>query len=340
MEIINCSATNSGKNFPIMIVIINFSLRRTTQKLIFAFSFQVANKVSHRSLINNFCSEFSYTSDLLKNKHGIIIDDELKFNLDIEKEDTLTVTLRNTGSDAHLLQNGAFVPQRTPSQLSIISPTNMDVSTVIKPSENVSYTFKCKARFVGRSQELYIFNFKDFEIGRLFHITVNAKNISQNIPPTSFARRSRQKVNFDNLNEEEDVMTYIPGMRTFKPSALMKVRNGVFKVPRYIWNVIINNVQNDKSQVECELALADEIPCLLKQLTFDTYKERFHVLLYLEEVAQTLNIQQYDMEGAIMRRCEEYLALEVPGLAEKRPSLLIGDRAVISFQWDTSRGNN
>lgn len=275
---------------------------------------------------------------MLNNKCGIVIDDELKFNLDIEEEGTLTVTIRNVGNDTHVLQNGAFMPQKTPSQLSVTSPTNVDISTVINPSESASYTFRCKARFVGRSEELYIFNFKDFEIGRLFHITVSAKNVSQSVPSTSVAQRARQKINFDNLNEENS-MTYIPGIKTCKPPSFIKARNGIFNVPRYIWDVIINNVQNNKSQVECELAVADEIPSLLKLLTFDTYKERFHVLLYLEEIAQTLNIQQYDMEGAVMRQCGEFLALEVPGLAEKRPSLLVGDRAIVSFQWDTSQGN-
>ena len=30
-----------------------------------------------------------------------------------------------------------------------------------------------------------------------------------------------------------------------------------------------------------------------------------------------------------MRRCGPYLSLEVPGLAEGRPSLLMGDRAIV-----------
>lgn len=275
---------------------------------------------------------------MLKNKCGITIDDELKFNLDIEEESTLTVTIRNTSSNAHVLQKGSFVSHKTTSQLSVTSPTNMDINTVINPSESTSCTFKCKAKFVGRSEELYIFNFKDFEIGRLFYITVNAKNVSQNISSMSVAQKGSQKINFVDLDEENEI-TYIPGIKPCRPPAFIKVRNGIFNVPRYIWDVILNNMKNDKSQIECEIALEDEIPCLLKQLTWDIYKERFHVLLYLEEIAQTLNIQQYDMENAVMRRHGEYLALNVPGLAEKRPSLLVGDRAVTSFQWDSSRGN-
>lgn len=280
----------------------------------------------------------SDASDLLQNKYGIIIDDELKFNLDIEKEDTLTLSICNAGNYTHVLQNGSFMPQKTASQLSVVSPTNTDMNTVINPSESISYTFKCEAKFVGRSEELFIFNFKDFKIGRLFHITINAKNISRDAPAASVARKSGQKINLLNLDELNET-TYIPGVRPYKPPAFIKQRNGIFKIPRYIWNAVMNTVENGKSQVECEVILGDEIPCLLKQLTFETYKERFHVLLYLEEIAQTLNLQQYDLESAIMRRCRDYLVLKVPGLVEKRPSLLVGDRAIISFQWDSSRGN-
>lgn len=262
----------------------------------------------------------------------------MKFNLDMEEESTLTVTIRNTDGNAHVLQNCAFVSQKTLSQLSVMSPTNMDISTVIKSSESISYIFKCKAKFVGRSKELYIFKFEDFEIGRLFHITVNAKNVSQNALTTSVAQRRSQKINFVNLNEENE-MTYIPGIKPYRPPAFVKARNGIFHVPRYIWNIILDNMKDGKSQMECEIALENEISCLLKQLTLNMYKERFHVLLYLEEIAQTLNIQQYDIKNAVLRRCEEYLTLEVPGLVEKRPSLLIGDRAVVSFHGDNSQGN-
>ncbi|XP_032689386.1 probable RNA helicase armi [Odontomachus brunneus] len=296
---------------------------------------QTGNKIPHQSVINNLHSNVS--SDLLKNKCGIIIDDELKFSLDIEEESTLTVTIRNTDDNAHVLRNGAFVSQKTPSQLSVMSPTNMDISTVIKPSESISYTFKCKAKFVGRSEELFIFKFEDFEIGKLFHITVNARNVSRNALATSVAQKHSQKINFVNLDEENE-MTYIPGIKPYRPPAFVKVRNGIFHVPRYIWNIILDNMKDEKSQIECEVALENEIPCLLKQLTLHTYRERFHVLLYLEEIAQTLNIQQYDIKHAVMRRYEEYLTLEVPGLVEKRLSLLIGDRAVVSFHWDSSQG--
>ena len=40
------------------------------------------------------------------------------------------------------------------------------------------------------------------------------------------------------------------------------------------------------------------------------------------------------MVGVGLRRCGQYITLEVPGLAEGRPSLLMGDRAIVSLAKD------
>ncbi|XP_072754735.1 probable RNA helicase armi [Anoplolepis gracilipes] len=297
-----------------------------------------SKKSSELPVVNNFSSILSDdTNELLNNKYGIIIDDQLKFNLNIEEESTLTVSIQNNASYTHMLQGGSFMSQKIESQLSLESPTNTDINTIINPSQNVKYTFKCKAKFVGLSEELFIFNFKDFKIGRVFHITVNAKNISQKTASGFIKQNNSNKINIldlDVLNET----TCIPGVRALKSPSFIQVRTGIFKIPRYIWNAILN-MQDEKSRIKQQIAIGQQIPCLLKPLTFETYKERFHALLYLEEITQVLNLQQYSIESAVMRRHGDYLGLEVPGLAEKRPSLLPGDKALISFKWDNSQGD-
>ncbi|XP_018362721.1 PREDICTED: probable RNA helicase armi [Trachymyrmex cornetzi] len=279
-------------------------------------------------------------TELLKNKYGIVIDDKLKFNLGIEEEGTLEVLIQNNASYAHLLQSGSFVPQKTPSQLSLESPVYTSINTVINPSESVTYTFKCKPQFIGTSEEQFIFNFKDFKIARVFHININTKNISQVSPKLNSASIQQKKEKFDlpDLNELIET-TCIPGVRPSKPPAFIKIRNGVFKIPRYIWNAVYDIMQNKLSQTEREIAIGDRIPCLQKELSFETYKDRFHALLFLEEIGLTLYLQRYNMKSAILRRCGDYLMLKVPGLAEKRPSLMVGDKVLVSFQWNSSKEN-
>lgn len=62
-------------------------------------------------------------------------------------------------------------------------------------------------------------------------------------------------------------------------------------------------------------------------LSLTTYKGRFHILLHAEEYQQVVDMAMYDMEKAplVTLQGSRNLRLIVPGLAEKRPSLLRGD---------------
>ncbi|KAK3150548.1 hypothetical protein QOZ80_3AG0234620 [Eleusine coracana subsp. coracana] len=55
------------------------------------------------------------------------------------------------------------------------------------------------------------------------------------------------------------------------------------------------------------------------------FLEFFSTLLVMEEINLEEEMRSYDMEGVSMKRRGRNLSLEVPGLAEKRPSLVQGD---------------
>lgn len=48
------------------------------------------------------------------------------------------------------------------------------------------------------------------------------------------------------------------------------------------------------------------------------------MLLHMEEIETTVRLRNYDMERINLKPVGPYLSLEVQGLAEKRPSLIIG----------------
>lgn len=54
------------------------------------------------------------------------------------------------------------------------------------------------------------------------------------------------------------------------------------------------------------------------------YKEKFSTLLWLEEIHAEIELKEYNMSGAVLKRKGDLLVLEVPGLAESRPSLYAG----------------
>ncbi|CAK9800689.1 RNA helicase Mov10l1 [Anthophora plagiata] len=275
-------------------------------------------------------------SELVKNKHDIIISDDLNIDLNALEETNVTVIIENVGNTAHVLRKGCFMIKKSQSQLTLVEPTNPNTVSVLNPSDTLTYIFKCAAKFIGTSKELFIFNFENFEIGRVFNITVKPKAIQNK----SYCKSDNIKVNkccLPDLDEWNEA-TYIPGIRPCKPPSFIKARDTVFKVPKHYWDIISQCINEGKSQIECRYDVGNSIPCLLNRLCFESYKDRFHALLYLEEIAQTINIQQYNIESTIMRRSGEYLVMQVPGLAEKRPSLIIGDRVIVSFKWDSSQG--
>ena len=77
-------------------------------------------------------------------------------------------------------------------------------------------------------------------------------------------------------------------------------------------------------------------PILDKQLSVKTYSEMFSALLKIEEAHIILNMRQFDMDCVCFRKEDGYLVLDVPGLAEGRPSLLPGDAIFCYPSWKKS----
>ena len=273
-------------------------------------------------------------NDLVKNKHGIVISDDLNIDLNVQEEKNVTITIDNLSNATHILHRTFFMIKKSNSQLRLIEPSAPNIVSILNPSDKLTYVFKCTAKFIGTSKELFVFHFKDFEIGRIFNITVKPKIIRKK----SYYKNNNTKTSYVlDLNEWNEA-TYIPGIRPCRPPSFIRVRNVVYKVPKHYWDIISKCINERKSQTECKYDIENAVPCLLKRLSFESYKNRFHALLYLEEIAQIINMQQYNINSTVMRHCGEYLVMEVPGLAEKRPSLLVGDRAIVSFKWDNSQG--
>ncbi|KAG1732662.1 RNA helicase [Suillus paluster] len=60
-----------------------------------------------------------------------------------------------------------------------------------------------------------------------------------------------------------------------------------------------------------------------------TYSRYFKILLWAEEHRMECDLERYDIPDAQLERNGKYYFLNVPGLAEKRPSVLIGDRFLV-----------
>lgn len=73
------------------------------------------------------------------------------------------------------------------------------------------------------------------------------------------------------------------------------------------------------------------IPEIAQPLHASNYKKKLSSLVYIEEIQQEIEMREFDMSCVLLRKHGEYLSLDVPGLAEGRPSLLLGDRVIVSY---------
>lgn len=67
------------------------------------------------------------------------------------------------------------------------------------------------------------------------------------------------------------------------------------------------------------------------------YEEKFHTLLHLDEISGLLHIRQYDQDRTCFIPNREFLMLEVENLAERRPSIVLGEFVLfacsLTFKW-------
>lgn len=276
--------------------------------------------------------------NLLKNKANIEITDDISVTLDPKEEKEIKITLKNNGNYNQVLKKCEFSLQKKLSQLSLDATEKNDTVPLFVGGE-ITYVIKCTAKYVGDRTELIIFKFEKFKIGRQIKIKVNS--INYNKLQEEDEAKGYNKCGSTNLQSiipqtYEDGM-YIKGIKPYKPARFIRVRPVTWKIPPTLWSTIELIIDNKKTRTEAEYALQSRVPCLDEPLSFNNYKKRFDHLLYLEEIALVLNIRRFDLDDVVMHKNGDFLCLDVPGLAEKRPSLIIGDRIVVNFKWEKGK---
>ncbi|KPI94995.1 putative RNA helicase armi [Papilio xuthus] len=131
----------------------------------------------------------------------------------------------------------------------------------------------------------------------------------------------------------------VPGEKNIKPPAFVSVKIGSFAIPEKIWDAVLGDSEQTIQSHEYSKFLEHlelYLPCLSKQLDAQNYMDKWHTLLYMEEVQININMRSYDIPKVFLIRYQEYLSVEINGLAEKRPSLIIGDRVLVKDIWQNN----
>lgn len=269
---------------------------------------------------------------LLEEKRGIVVTKCLNFGvLNMGEKKELVAEVTNTGSYSQLFVRGMFRSHHSESQFFLHHPKSGDLH-VIHPGQTVEFYFGCEGRFIGKSSELFVFTFRGFKIGRNLQVEVQDP-LQKSVAPLQNERKLSCHNTWQKALGTRNSGMLISGMRPIKPRAFVPVRLGSFPIPDPLWQAVVGNDGERQSIRDIETAVENIASCLISDLKISNYCDRFHMLLYLEEIQAVLNMQKYNLERVCFQIAGpggEFLALTVPGLAERRPSLLLGDRVVAS----------
>uniref|UniRef100_T1J397 RNA helicase n=1 Tax=Strigamia maritima TaxID=126957 RepID=T1J397_STRMM len=268
--------------------------------------------------------------NLLSDKNGISVTTPLDFgSVMMGKKSTLKIKLSNGGEESQTLLS--FKLESSANKQFEVRTLFKDIlrePLVLRPGEEVGFVADCQPCILGKCSQLLVFNFHGFTIGRILTATACFANSLVHAPKSPF-RKSKHKNTFSMPFATQDDNWIIPGQQP-KPENNWKRNYSAlpqYKVPKELWSCVMN--KNDLIKLE---------PTLLESLNETNYKRRFQTLLYLEEIALELEIDHYTMEDVTLQRHNNFLTLEVPGILENRPPLIIRDIVIVEHSKPAENG--
>lgn len=278
------------------------------------------------------------TSLKIEQEQDIYITYPLKFDrLDFNDTSTILITIENIGNRPHVINKWIVLNKKRDSQINI-SPV-LTRPKRLNPKQSFSFTVTCYPKFLGNSKEHIIIMFRGFQVNRLIEINVVSKDyVNMNV--VSINRMTmRDKIDSMKRILNNSTSGIIPGVKVIKAPAFIPVQLGSFPIPNKIWNAVLGDSTQTVHSMDYDIVLnriENSLPCLTQNLSISNYMDRWHTLLFMEEIQRNIYMRAFDMSNVFLIRCQEFLGIEITGLSEKRPSIIKGDRVVVTDVWDNN----
>ncbi|XP_055108834.2 RNA helicase Mov10l1 isoform X9 [Symphalangus syndactylus] len=195
--------------------------------------------------------------------------------------------------------------------------TEPEPGGLVPPGGKTFIVVICDGKNPGRCKELLLLCFSDFLIGRYLEVNVisGEESLIAALEPFSWKKLKSSQA-LTSAKTTVVVTTQKRNARRQLPSFLPQ-----YPIPDRL-----------RKCVEQKIDILTFQPLLAELLNMSNYKEKFSTLLWLEEIYAEMELKEYNMSGIILRRNGDLLVLEVPGLAEGRPSLYAGDKLILKTQ--------
>uniref|UniRef100_H2XQI0 RNA helicase n=1 Tax=Ciona intestinalis TaxID=7719 RepID=H2XQI0_CIOIN len=112
---------------------------------------------------------------------------------------------------------------------------------------------------------------------------------------------------------------------------------GEYKVPEKL--KLVSDIFEQTSYL-LTFPMLKSIQTLHSKLTPENYRRKFSLLLYLEEIQQTVDRKIYNMTNVFITKTKggNNFRLKVPGLLERRPSVVVGDSILVKMLGPNGNG--
>uniref|UniRef100_A0AAX7UW94 RNA helicase n=1 Tax=Astatotilapia calliptera TaxID=8154 RepID=A0AAX7UW94_ASTCA len=319
------------------------------------YALKVSNKITRRRDTIRFNSKVCTTplslsvipesltvhvTHFISDKNGISITSERSFeNGKLHLRSEITLHVKNTGTETVYFTY--YTPLHWLKCLSLVDEQKVTKQNPLTLKPGDSYKIQAVFRFslVGFYPATLAFEFKPdlqpssaaFYIVRFIEAECVTSLGLELAPTAPYKPRS-----IPAWTPEVDCMTVegVPpeGLALIHLKYVVKLKE--YRVPSYIRNLLTSLKY---SSFNAKSSFTQLFSILESPLNWENYTERFQVLLYLEELQMEVDIKRYNIPNtdrghATMTKDKtnkKLLVLEVPGVAENRPSVLRGDKLLV-----------
>lgn len=213
---------------------------------------------------------------------------------------------------------------------SMIDPNNnIEQQKFLKLEAGASYEVKVKLTL----QENHVSNFKI-----PIYFSIQTSNDEENKMKSFSIARSIVVAIHNEIHEDIKIEkspftnSRWEKVRVIPPTRNYRVISDQFPIPPHYFRTLMFALEKDFGDGVLQEILAKLEP---GYVTKENYRDFFHILLWLEEACAIIGLSCYNMENVKLEyKPGDILVLAVPGLAEKRPSVVKGDRIEIKVHND------
>ncbi|KAK0677637.1 MOV10 Helicase, partial [Pygoscelis papua] len=283
----------------------------------------------------------SRRAEFICGKHGVDIVSEhdqgnghIRFPVVPSEPRTVTVLVQNHGVEAVTLRQ--CQPHQQSRELSFADEqgATQGQSLLLHPGGTYPIQVQCLTTRNGCFRAMVVFEFtkepdEPFSIWR--HVAAVAEGqLAKDLGPSAPFQPYQAS-----LQRPVTVITEdgIPPDSSLKNELEREIPLGTYQYPKSLKDTILLGPNARASSSWAAMRSLLEAPLLA-----ENYQQKFQLLLHLEEIQMEVDIRRYDMQDVPMVQDRALLVLNVPGVAENRPSVLKGDHlfAHLSSERDCS----